>query len=167
MHTYVYIYVCLLACRPVFRMWKCVTKLHPYPCTRGCRKPWAYGSLLSEGLATTWGFLHLEGRQWGPSCGAALNSKSSLFSKVLYARQRPPPHVVWPEARVQKRLPDKLASVAPLAMRSACAQGSACSFLPCRGLVTTGRSLRVTLNGVFRPRILFDSLIIHSPLAGL
>jgi len=42
-----------------------------------------------------------------------------VFSKGLHAGQRPPPHVVWPEARVQKWLPDNLASVAPLAMRYA------------------------------------------------
>jgi len=54
---------------------------------------------------------------------------------------------------VQKRLPYKLATVAFLAMRFARARGRERMFLPSLpGLVTTGRSLRVTLNGVFHPR---------------
>ena len=42
-----------------------------------------------------------------------------MFSKGLHAGQHPLLNVVWPEVRVQKRLPDKLASVAPLAVRYA------------------------------------------------
>jgi len=63
----------------------------------------------------------------------------------------PPPHVVWPEARIQIRFPDRLASVSPLAMRPAHAWGIACSFLPCR--VSFLENIRnMTLHGVFHPR---------------
>jgi len=61
-----------------------------------------------------------------------MNPRAKVFLKGLHARQCPPPYMVWPEARIQKRFPDELASVAPLAMRYARALGNACSFLPCR-----------------------------------
>jgi len=41
-------------------------------------------------------------------CGTALNPRSKVFSKGLHARQRPPPHIVWPETRNQKRFPNSL-----------------------------------------------------------
>jgi len=70
---------------PILRETGCVTKSRPCACTRGCRKPWAYGGLIDEGLATTWGSFRLGRRQSvHPSCGAALNLMTDCFQRTTH-----------------------------------------------------------------------------------
>ena len=69
---------------------------------------------------------------WGtpvsPSCGVALNTQGFLFSKGLHAGQFPPPHVIWPEARLQERF--RLVCVCGSSGLEVCAVTGERLFLP-------------------------------------